>query len=273
MSKTLYLSDLDGTLLRSNMRMSEYSLNTINRLIDSGVMFSYATARSMYTAMPAVNGLLPKIPLIVYNGAFIVDSQTGKSVRENLFLEDDAQRIYSALSAADISPIVYSVTDGRERYSYYQDKINDITMDFVSKRNDERKKVLRGGDDILSGDKFYFTCIDEKDKLTAVYNKMKTEFNCVFQADIYSGDYMLEIMPKAATKAHGAAQLKELCGCDKIVCFGDAANDIPMFKIADECYAVENADDELKELATGVIGGNDDDGVAKWLERFAEKTL
>ena len=47
--------------------------------------------------------------------------------------------------------------------------------------------------------------------------------------------------------------------------FGDGENDVDMFKEADECYAVENAVEELKAIATGVIGSNDADGVAKWL--------
>ena len=50
-----------------------------------------------------------------------------------------------------------------------------------------------------------------------------------------------------------------------MVSFGDAINDIPMFQISDECYAMENAVDELKEIATGVIGSNNADGVVKWL--------
>lgn len=37
------------------------------------------------------------------------------------------------------------------------------------------------------------------------------------------------------------------------------------FRISDECYAVENAVEELKAIATGVIGSNEQDGVAKWL--------
>ena len=43
-------------------------------------------------------------------------------------------------------------------------------------------------------------------------------------------------------------------------------NDIDMFELSDEAYAVENAVDELKEAATAVIGSNNDDGVAKWLD-------
>ena len=51
-----------------------------------------------------------------------------------------------------------------------------------------------------------------------------------------------------------------------MISFGDAVNDIPMFRISDECYAVENAVDALKAVADGIIPGNDADGVAAWLK-------
>ena len=56
-----------------------------------------------------------------------------------------------------------------------------------------------------------------------------------------------------------------MLGCDKVVSFGDGKNDISMFDVSDECYAVENADPELKRRATAVIESNDNDGVARWL--------
>ena len=46
----LYVSDLDGTLLRSNEVTSEYTNYVINSLVDKGMIFSYATARSLITA-------------------------------------------------------------------------------------------------------------------------------------------------------------------------------------------------------------------------------
>lgn len=55
-----------------------------------------------------------------------------------------------------------------------------------------------------------------------------------------------------------------------VVAFGDGTNDIDMFQLADEAYAVENAVDELKAMATAVIESNNDDGVAKWLSEFAD---
>jgi hydroxymethylpyrimidine pyrophosphatase-like HAD family hydrolase len=72
-------------------------------------------------------------------------------------------------------------------------------------------------------------------------------------------------MPKNATKANAVLQIKELYGFDKVISFGDGVNDIPMFEISDECYAVANAVPELKEKAAGIIGSNKNDGVAKWL--------
>lgn len=75
--KTLYVSDLDGTLLRSNARTSDFTNETINRLVAQGMIFSYATARSFHTARKVTKGLNAGFPLIVYNGAMVVDNRDG----------------------------------------------------------------------------------------------------------------------------------------------------------------------------------------------------
>lgn len=262
---TLYLSDLDGTLLRSDQRTSTYTNETINRLVAEGMMFSYATARSFNTARKVTQGLDARIPLIVYNGAFIIDNATHELIQTNLFTEADAAEILHDLLDAGVCPIVYCLDD-KERFVYNRCRINDDTRDFVaSRRGDSRDTPVN--DDALLTRKgtFYFTCIDEKEKLAPLNEKYRERFTCVYSKDIYSGAQWLEIMPKAATKAHAARQLAKLLGCDRIVAFGDAVNDLPLFEVSDECYAVANAAEELKEKATSVIGCNDEDGVACWL--------
>lgn len=72
-------------------------------------------------------------------------------------------------------------------------------------------------------------------------------------------------MPADAAKATAIRQLKTLLDCSRLVVFGDGMNDLDMFHIADEAYAVENAVPELKAAATGIIGPNDRDSVARWL--------
>ena len=100
---------------------------------------------------------------------------------------------------------------------------------------------------------------------------MRDRYQCIFSKDTYNDRMWLEIMPKSATKASAVLQLKKMMEFDYIIAFGDGVNDIPMFEIADECYAVKNGDARLKELATGIIETNQSDGVANWLEKFAEK--
>ncbi len=71
-----------------------------------------------------------------------------------------------------------------------------------------------------------------------------------------------------ASKANGIKLLSEYIEHDKLVCFGDNLNDIPMFELADECYATANAVGEvLSEISTDVIGSCDEDGVALFMEK------
>ena len=59
---------------------------------------------------------------------------------------------------------------------------------------------------------------------------------------------------REASKANAIRQLKDMFSCDRVIAFGDGKNDIDMFEIADEGYAVSNAHEALKEKATGIIG-------------------
>ena len=52
---TLYISDLDGTLMRGNETLSEYTVRTINDLVEQGLPFTYATARSIQSARPMIS--------------------------------------------------------------------------------------------------------------------------------------------------------------------------------------------------------------------------
>lgn len=262
---TLYISDLDGTLLRSDQRTSAYTNEVINRLVGEGMIFSYATARSFHTAQKATQGLKAKMPLIVYNGAFIIDNVTQKPLLANLFSEEEAAEILHVLLAAGVNPIVYCLDD-RERFVYNSTRINAETRAFVASRKwDSRDTPVDQDEALFRRGTFYFTCIDAEAKLAPLHARYRDRFTCVFSRDIYTGAQWLEIMPKAATKAHAARQLAKLMGCSRIVAFGDAVNDLPLFEAADECYAVANAAQALKARATAVIAGNDEDGVAHWL--------
>lgn len=262
---TLYVSDLDGTLLNSNQCLSKFTMNTINRLVEEGMLFSYATARSYITSSKVTYGISPKIPVIVYNGSFILENGSQQKLLSNFFTEQEVCFIKNILTCHDIHPIVYAYINGIEKFSYCNGCITAAAKEFLLSRKGDIRENPVLSENLYHGDVFYFTCIDKENKLLPVYNLLKDTFNCVYQKDIYSGEQWLEILSSKATKANAIIQLKKLLKCDRVISFGDGKNDISMFRISDECYAVENADAELKQYATAIIGNNDTDGVAKWL--------
>ncbi|MCD7826592.1 MAG: HAD family hydrolase [Clostridiaceae bacterium] len=163
MQKTLYISDLDGTLLQENEKISSYSVQTINRLIEQGMLFSYATARSQITAVKTTEGLHPKLPLILYNGAFMLDSASGKIMLSNFFNRTDVTAITDTLEKNHVSPLVYAYINNEEKFSYYPvDTLYSGLRCFLSNRpNDPRHRMVLPGDDLLAGEVFYFTCIEQ----------------------------------------------------------------------------------------------------------------
>ena len=270
MGRTLYVTDLDGTLLNRHDRINPESIAIINELVDKGMLFTYATARSLVSASVVTEGLSTDFPVIIYNGAFIIHPTTGEIMLEQSFMPEERQRVIEVLDEHDISPLVYSYVDGIERVSWITSRENDGIRRYINnrKRTDPRFRPITGKEELYQGEMFYYTCIGEREELQPVYDLLSKDarFRCTLQQELYRPEYWFEIMPAKATKAEAIGQLKKLWNCDKVVSFGDAVNDIPMFEISDECYAVENAVDELKAIATGVIDSNENDGVARWLK-------
>lgn len=272
MSRILYVTDLDGTLLNTHDRINHESLAIINDLVKRGMLFTYATARSLVSASVVTQGLSMDIPIIAYNGAFIIHPSTGEILSKESFTREDMKQVIDVLDGSNIYPLVYSYVEGEEKVSWIVTKENEGIKRYLSlRKGDKRLRPVSNKEELYQGDMFYFTCIGEREELQPVYDIFSTNarFRCTIQQELYRPEYWCEIMPAKATKAEAIHKLKQLWNCDKVVSFGDAVNDIPMFEISDECYAVENAVEELKVLATGIIDSNDNDGVAKWLQRYA----
>ena len=141
-------------------------------------------------------------------------------------------------------------------------RINDY---FDWKDKESKMKI------ILDGQIFYITFIDDTQKLQPFYHRYCHQYQCLFQKDIYTQQQWLEIMPQGTSKAHAIQQLKHIYHYDHLVVFGDGENDIEMFQLADEAYAVENAHERLKAYATDIIPSNNQDGVAQFLKQTWKK--
>ncbi len=269
MEKTLYVTDLDGTLLNKNDRINQISIDIINDFVEKGMLFTYATARSLVSASVVTEGLSTKIPVIAYNGVFIFQPETGKILSQERFCKEEMNYVADVLSRHNISPLVYAYIQGIEKVSWIPEWENDGSKRYLGlRKGDRRLRSVGNQEELYQGEIFYFTCIGEKDELQPIYDifSIDERYRCTIQQELYRPEYFCEIMPAGATKAHAIEKLKKIWNCDKVISFGDPVNDIPMFEISDESYAVENAVEELKAVATGIIDSNENDGVAKWLK-------
>ena len=246
---TLYVTDLDGTLLRSDTTISEYSETTLNRLMNEGVMFTYATARSYASASPLVKKLELRCPAVIFNGVFVVDPQTGRHLIENVYSKECQQLARDFFVRENIAPLVYSYIDGKERVSYLESRIDDVANYVNSRKGDKRMRPVSSYDELFRGDIFYFTVIDPKNTelLDSVFTR-ENGFSRNVQRDTYDDMIWYEIYDKSASKANAVLQVKELVNADKLVCFGDNFNDLSMLQSVGHPYLMENAAGELKAM-------------------------
>lgn len=269
--KTLYVSDLDGTLLNRDGKISDESKALLNVLLDQGLAFTFATARSIHSAYDRVKDLHISLPMIIYNGASMVMPNNHHLFYHKAFAKSDAHKLLQALLAKGQYPFVYAFIDGVERVSYMEAYLHDGGLHYLQQRKgDARFRKVTKEEDLFVGSIFYLTCIGEYDHLYPFYQNWKHDaYTITFQQELYRKEYWLELMAPYVSKAEAILKLKEMQQFDRIVCFGDAMNDRAMFSISDISCAVDNAIDELKELADEVILSNDQDGVARWLSEHA----
>lgn len=274
MRNTLFVSDLDGTLLTKDKIISPRSLKILNQLIHEGMTFTIATARSYHSCQKMLAPLCLRYPIILYNGALIYDRQQEKALHWEIFESNLAYRYLTWIKELGLFPLVYRVVNGVEQVSWYQ--TNSYIQNYLNSRvGDPRFFPVANFDELYHGGIFYLTLMGSKEELMPLYALLKNEKQAqiIFSEEIYSPEeYWLEIMPVNASKQSGIEYLKTHYDFEHVVSFGDSLNDLSLFAASDESYAVANANEMLKRQANGVIGHHDADGVAlylhqRWLER------
>ncbi len=270
---TLYVTDLDGTLLKNNATISDFTVNTLNSLIENGVLFTYATARSFSSAAPLVKQLNLELPAVTFNGVFVINPQTGEHLIENVFTKKSLKIAEKFLRENNLAPLVYSYINGEERVSFLEEKIDCVRCYLDSRKGDKRMRAVKNYDELFDGNVFYLTVLNaENTELLDSFFTAENGFAHNFQIDTYDDTTWYEIYDKNAGKAAAVRQVKTLLNADKMVCFGDNKNDIEMLKAADLGVAVGNSFDELKEIADIIIEENEFDAVAKFIDRRENAT-
>jgi len=279
MEKHYILTDLDGTLLRSNSLLSSFSENIITRALEEGHVVSYATARSYASSQTKVSDITWKYPVILYNGALILDPLTQATVGGAWLSHNITNEVIALGKSYDQVPFLFLLDENQHELVLHEPLRRIGEQGFYDSRPNDRRfhEVPLLQLNHLDKKVMIVTYIGAYEDLMPFYDALKLRYGnniyVHFTLDTYLQDqYFLEVSDPLANKGAAVLRWAELVGClpEQVMVFGDNLNDLGMFEVAGKCLAVSNARQELKETADSVIASNDEDGVAHYIQGYLD---
>lgn len=277
MEKLYILTDLDGTLLHSNSKLSAFSENVVARALAEGHVVSYATARSYTSSQTKVSAIAWKYPIILYNGALILDPLTQSTVGGAWLSHDITNEVIVLGKSYDQVPFLFLLDENQHELVLHEPLRRVGEQGFYDSRPNDRRfhEVPLLQLNHLDKKVMIITYIGAYEDLMPLYDELKLRYGSDiylhFTLDTYLEDqYFLEVSDPLANKGAAAIRWAELVGClpEQVTVFGDNLNDLSMFEVAGKRLAVSNARNELKEKADSLIASNDEDGVALYIQGY-----
>lgn len=270
MKYKLVAIDMDGTLLNNENQVSNRTNEAIIKAKEKGVHIVLSTGRILKSALYYSKKLQLNNPIISCNGAIIVD-ETGKIIYKKPI---DSNMIKDMIKLSTEDNIYCHFYDETKFYSKM--RVQEV-LDFYNEGNSELNievEVFKDIEDIV-GKKdlniYKFLFIDEDlDKLKKFRGKL-SKLNNINISSSWTNN--VEAM---ATNVSKGEALRELCKIldinpEESIAIGDSENDLSMLNFAGLGVAMGNGEEKIKKEADYITDSNDNDGVAKVIEKFILK--
>lgn len=254
MNYKLLLFDLDGTLLRSDKSISERTLNALQQCRKKGILIGISTSRGEQNTLSFLAELQPDI-LIASGGALV--KREGKYIYQAEFSVEETRRMIA--TARKVCGADCEIT------------IDTINTHYWNYKIDPKKQDQSWGDSVYTDFKDFKEnslkmCVEIFDERQAEHLRvLLPHCDCIR----FSDGYWYKFTRKSATKEEAIRKVCAECGLKtgEIIAFGDDYADIGMLKLCGKGIAMGNAIDDVKKEADFVIGSNDADGIAEWIEQ------
>ena len=273
--KTLYVSDMDGTLLGEDSQLSPGTVATLNRVIgELGGLFTVATARTPATVVPLMQQVQARLPFIVIGGSAMWNPVTSAYENTRGIDDDTVNAVADVFDRHGGHPFIYRRHGSGLLHTHHYGPLSPQEERFVDQRQhlplkkfflDDRDYRHNNDEALLIFSMNKYDVL--KEIATDLQTTVKTCTAMVYHDIFDPSEGYLEIFTAGTSKAGAIRQLATQLGADRVVVFGDNRNDIAMMQAADHSIAVGNAFAEVKAIASEVIGPNTQDSVARWIER------
>nr|MBO2478002.1 hypothetical protein [Bacillota bacterium] len=264
----LLVTDVDGTLLDRRHQLPEVNVAAIRDLKARGGRFTLATGRIELAVRHFVGALGLDMPMILYNGARIVDPKTGQCLWQTHLPPESVETALAILKELPVDVNLYS--EGQ----LYVESITPA----VQAHLDKDKVVANEVGDLLEF--FHTRCPGPVTKLLIIgedpafrefAQELERRLGSPMPVHLVSSDPIyLEMLPKDASKGLGLRRLCRLLDIplEQVVAIGDAPNDIDMLEAAGLGVAVANAHPDVLAAADYVAPACDEGAVAHVIRRF-----
>lgn len=270
MYKMLVL-DLDGTLTNSKKQLSKRTKERLIGAMEEGMLITLASGRSLKGIIHIADELGMQERggyIIAFNGSLVIELGSGKHLKEE-FMD---RKYYPEILALGREYEVDLLTYGREQKNLLTNNSSNPYAKLDAMIN--RMELIEESDMQAALDypvpKFLF--LGEAKRMERIEAELKQRIGEKLEV-CRSEPYFLEIMPKGIDKGNALESLCKSIGIpiSRTIAFGDGYNDLGMIKAAGLGVAMENAVPRIKEAAGYITSSNDEDGVAKALDRLLGK--
>lgn len=281
----LIVSDLDGTLFNASHKLDEISANAIHKAQEAGIIFMVATGRARKNVLPFFEEFNIQCPKILLNGAMYVNEQN-KPEDMVLMNHDDVRKVMALMEDNGMVAHIYcsegiACTNVEKMISEFRtrlktrEQLSDEEIDFIVTESGfcdydihitDLEEFLKEHPQIFKVEAF----ANDEESIRLV----RDELYKMKQLDVSNsvGDN-IEVTD---TKAQKGTMLKKLClnlgiNEDEVITVGDSLNDLSMIRDFPNSYAVANACEEIKKVASNITETNLNHGVAKIIHEVLDR--
>lgn len=261
--RILICTDLDGTLLGSDKRVSAENRRAIEYFTSQGGAFTFVTGRPACITRDIYEMVHPNVPFACFNGGAIYDGAKQEYLWKSILAENSTELVDYVLDNIPYLGIQYNTADD---IYFYRDNSASVNFrmitgwPFVEKHHSQIDEPLM---------KIIFTHSDPE-LLKAAEDKISAHPIAAQFSFVKGASELFEMLPKGNGKWLGLTKLAELLGIDmrRTIALGDYDNDISMLKAAGVGIAVANALEEAKAAADRITVSNDEHAIAVTIDEL-----
>lgn len=273
MKYRLIVTDMDGTLLGTDHKITSENKSALKDALNEGIKVTVATGRMYSSAKKEIDFLESDVPIIACNGAIIKDSKTEEILYSNSICTSKCLEILKILENHKVYYQFYSenLLMCKERKNESSDivrmkRLINNGVELVAKENLE--------EDIKLNSILKVIVVEEKD--VSILDEVVKDISLIEGLEITkSWANNIEIMAKGSNKGNAVRFIAKYLDINKeeIIAFGDNHNDISMLEYVGTGVAMGNADEFVKSKAKFVTSTNHEDGVAKAIYKLMNLNL